>query len=225
MQAISQRHAVIAVGMGLALIAGLVLAFALLFRGGPPVSETSTSSGLVVETGHSDDLRLDPDHPLRCFVGGQSIGELPLRECARRNGVATGALDVGLDPSGALSAASGPTSQVTPLPPQTDTRSDAVAPPDVAAVETAARPAPVAQGAACWRYGDGGWSRLPDAVSLPACVQSLFSGQCEPAGEVAYGRWGARTLRLVGSTVQVSDNNRNFRFLVGQGPGCSLPSP
>jgi hypothetical protein len=37
-------------------------------------------------------------------VGGQFVGELPLADCAKRNGVATGGLDVGLDPAGALAA-------------------------------------------------------------------------------------------------------------------------
>src|SRR5206468_8925951 len=56
---------------------------------------------------------------LRCFVNGQFVGELPLAVCAQRNGVATGSLDVGLDPSGALAAASNAASSgLTPLPSQ-----------------------------------------------------------------------------------------------------------
>jgi hypothetical protein len=155
---------------------------------------------------------------------------MPLRDCAEKNGVATGALDVGLDQTGTLAATPGATSDITPLPP-----------PDAAASDTAAAPtgdltpdqppAPVrtwtasAAPAGCWRYGDGGWSRLPDDMPLPACVEALYAGQCEPAGEVAYGRWGGRTLRLTGGAVQASDDNRTFRVLVTQGPGCSIPPP
>ena len=54
----------------------------------------------MVETGRDDDIKLDPKRPLRCFVAGQFVGEMPVSACARKNGVATGALDVGLDAGG-----------------------------------------------------------------------------------------------------------------------------
>jgi hypothetical protein len=61
-------------------------------------------------------------------------------------------------------------------------------------------------------------------MSLGACVQSLYDGQCEHPGAAAYGRWGARTLRLVAGRIEVSSDNRNFAPLVEQGPGCSVPA-
>jgi hypothetical protein len=208
--------------MVLALVAGLAIAAAILLRhrGPSPVTD-SPATGLVVETGRADDVRLDPAHPLRCFVDGKSIGELPLRECADKNGVATGALDVGLDSSGSLAAANGPTSEVTPLPPAGQGSGD-----QATADENSATSAPAVgaqpTAAACWRYGAGGWNRSSDEVPLTACVQTLYANRCEPPGAVAYGRWGAKTLRLVGGQVQVSDDNRNFRFLSAQSGACGM---
>jgi hypothetical protein len=216
LETLKDRRLVVAAGMGLALIAGLVIAALMLLRPAQPAADTGApTSGLVVETGRADDARLDPEHPLRCFVDGKSIGELPLRECAQKNGVATGALDVGLDSSGALAAAGQTTSEVTPLPPHDDANEGAAAVPDDAV------PAPAPVTAVCWGYGDGGWTRVADAAALPACVAALYDGRCGAPGEVAYGRWGARTLRLVGRTVQVSDDNRNFRTLSVQAAACA----
>jgi hypothetical protein len=225
---LKDRRVVTAIGMGVALLAGLVIAVLVIWRQPPDVDEVGSQSGLVVETGRADDSRLDPAHPLRCFVDGKSIGELPLSECARRNGVATGALDVGLDPSGALAA--GPAGaashgELTPLPPDEEEMDAPVRP---QAAEPAATPLPAPEADSpptpalefCWRYGDGAWSRLPDVVSLQACVQALFAGQCQPPGVMAYGRWGSRTLRLLGSTVQVSADGRTFRPLSQQATNC-----
>ena len=83
----------------------------------PPASQ----GGLVVQTGRDDDIKLDPKRPLRCFVNGQFVGELPLSDCAQKNGVATGALDVGLDQSGALAAANAGGAHLTPLSPDANT--------------------------------------------------------------------------------------------------------
>jgi hypothetical protein len=208
--------------MGLALLAGLIIAAVVLLRHANPSPVVgSPGTGLVVETGRADDARLDPQHPLRCFVDGKSIGELPLRECADRNGVATGALDVGLDSNGSLAATNGPTSEVTPLPPQGEAAGDADADQGASAAPVQAAPAQAATGA-CWRYGAGGWSRAPGDMPLGACVQSLFANRCEPPGAVAYGRWGTQTLRLIGAQVQVSDDNRNFRPLGSQAGGCGM---
>jgi hypothetical protein len=219
---LSDRRVLLAGGMALALLAGLVLAAMMLFRSGPPVTDAEPARGLVVQTGRPDDVRLDPDHPLRCFVDGKSIGELPLRECAQKNGVATGALDVGLDPSGALAATSEPSGVVTPLPPAEDSAAQP-APADQAPPAVAPRPLASAEPAPCWRYGDGGWSRMPGTVPLAMCVRALFAGQCEPPGAVAYGRWGDHTVRLAGAAVQISDDNRNFRFLAPQSAPCPAP--
>jgi hypothetical protein len=226
-EVLKDRRVVIAGGMGLALIAGLIVAALMLFRDGERPEETPSGAGLVVQTGRPDDVKMDPARPLRCFVDGKSIGEIPLRDCAQKNGVATGALDVGLDQSGSLAATTGPTSDVTPLPPDATSEDPAIAPTAAPGAQSSASPvAPVALASAgCWRYGDGGWSRMNGDMPLPACVEALYSGQCEAAGAVAYGRWGRRTLRLAGGAVQVSDDNRTFRVLVMQGPGCSIPPP
>ncbi|MBV8592674.1 MAG: hypothetical protein JOZ27_00065 [Caulobacteraceae bacterium] len=210
-------------GVGLALAAGIGVAGLMVARRDgaaepPPASE----GGLVVQTGRDDDIRLDPAKPLRCFVAGRFVGELPLSACASRNGVATGALDVGLDPSGALAASGGATTDVTPLPPAAEAAA-ADRPVVVRPAEPPGdTPAPRPQGA-CWRYGDGGWSRLPGEVSLTACVQVLFAGQCVRPGTAVFGRWDDHTLRLVPGRVDTSSDNRSFRPLVEQAADCSIP--
>jgi hypothetical protein len=217
---LKDRRVIAVAGMGLALAAGLTIAAVMLARD-PRSTEAPPASkgGLVVETGRDDDIKLDEKHPLRCFVGGKLIGEITLSECARRNGVASGALDVGLDPSGALAADSGASGQITPLPPG----ADAMAGPDNA-TGTAGEPAAdvVIQGreAACWRYGEAQWSRLPDDLTLNACVDTLYADLCDADGPPAYGRWGDRTLRLVQGRVEISPNNRDFHLLAPRAPGC-----
>ena len=77
--------------------------------------DASSQGALVVQTGRDDDIKLDPKRPMRCFVGGQMIGEVLLADCAKRNGVAPGAMDVGLDPSGALAAGHGAGPPIAPI--------------------------------------------------------------------------------------------------------------
>src|SRR5690242_10196445 len=118
MEFLKDRRVLIGLGAVLALVAGIVIAGALGSGGttdksAPPASQ----GGLVVETGEPDSGGLDPARPLRCFVAGQYVGEITLADCAKRNGVATGALDVGLDESGALAAADQAGTVLTPLPP------------------------------------------------------------------------------------------------------------
>lgn len=212
MSLFSSRRAVVFIGMGLALTAGLAIAAFLLSNDpGPKEPPPASQGGLVVETGRDDDIKLDARRPLRCFVSGRLIGELPLSECARRNGVATGALDVGLDSSGALAAAQGASAEITPLPPQGADQT--------AGGDEAAKPPTQAVKSACWRYGGADWTRLPDPLTLEGCVEALYSGVCE-RGPPAYGRWGERTLRLVEGRVEVSPDNRNFRPLRAAAPGC-----
>ncbi|MGH7017419.1 MAG: hypothetical protein ACRED8_10080, partial [Caulobacteraceae bacterium] len=176
--------------------------------------------GLQVETAPASG-RLSPKHPLRCFVGGVFVGELPLEACARRNVVATGALDVGLDPNGALAGAGAASAEITPLPPASgDT---AAAPPATTAPPVSAnQTGPASPLATCWRYEEGSWSVLPTQMNLSTCVRSLYAGRCERPGEAAYGRWGARTLRLITGEVESSPDNRHFSTLALQGPSCSL---
>ncbi|WP_309092790.1 hypothetical protein [Phenylobacterium sp.] len=193
----------------------------LLMRGGqgePAQPPPASQAGLVIESG-PEDGRLDPAKPLRCFVEGQFVGELTLADCARRNGVATDALDVGIDETGALAAADQAGMVLTPLPP-TDEQAPVEDPAPSAFDEPMAEPTgPVAT---CWRHAGGRWRPVSE-TSLEACVQTLFAGRCERPGQAAYGRWGQQTLRLVTGRVEISPDNQSFRTLVNQGPGCRLP--
>jgi hypothetical protein len=231
MDILKDRRVILALGAALALAAGLIAAAVMTSRTGaggaaPPASQ----GGLVVQTGRDDDIKLDPRRPLRCFVGGKFAGELPLGECAKRNGVATGALDVGLDPSGALAASGEAGVGLTPLPPQAVTSLNPAppSPEELAQSQTQApRPdvaTPPAAPGGCLRYGLHGWSRLAGQASLSACVQALFDGRCVRPGAAEYGRWGERTLRLMPGRVEISSDNRTFRTLVEQAPDCALPA-
>jgi len=224
MELLKDRRIVLAGGAALALLAGLGIAIVLL--GGkdkstepPPASR----AGLIVETGRADDTKLDPARPLRCFVGGQFVGETTLAECAKKNGVATGALDVGVDETGALAAADQAGTVLTPLPPPT------IDAPPPSAVTPGPAPLPAATAsstplAACWRYAGAEWRRLPGDITLNACAQTLFAGRCERPGGATYGRWGEETLRLVPGRVEASFDNRSFHTVIDQGPNCSIPA-
>lgn len=210
-----------AIGGALALLLGLGIAIGLMAGGkdkGKSAPPPASQSGLIVEMGRDDDTKLDPARPLRCFVGGQFVGEITLAECAKRNGVATGALDVGVDETGALAAADSAGTVLTPLPPQPVTSVE-TPPPAAPPVAVAAR-GPVA---ACWRYADAAWTRLPGEVSVASCVQTLFNGRCERVGGATYGRWGEETLRLLPGRVEISSDNRSFRQLVDQSASCTFP--
>ena len=164
MELFKDRRSVALAGTAVALVAGLAIAAFLMSRDRtPPQAPPASEGGLVVETGRDDDIKLDERRPLRCFVDGKLVGELTLSDCAHRNGVATGALDVGLDPSGALAAANGAGAQITPLPP-------VAAPPSSPQADAEGG---VERAAACWRFSDGQWERLPDDQPLSACLQTL----------------------------------------------------
>ncbi|WP_332771786.1 hypothetical protein [Phenylobacterium sp.] len=218
-----RRSRLVLAGGALALVAGIGIAAALISGGKgenaqpPPASQ----GGLVVETGAADDGRLDPARPLRCYVAGQYVGEVTLADCAKRNGVATGALDVGVDEAGNLAAADQAGTMLTPLPPVEEAQVEAptVTPAAPAPAATPAAPAPAG---ACWRYADGGWRKQPADMTLNACVQSLFAGRCERSGGATYGRWIQQTLRLVPGRVEVSGDNRSFRALASQAENCSI---
>jgi hypothetical protein len=209
-------------GAAVALVAGLSIAgfLVLSHRGEKAAAPPASQAGLVIDSAGQAVMRTDPAKPLRCFVGGQLVGEMTVAECAKRNGVATDALDVGLDQTGALAAAPGAGPNLTPLPPQA-----AKAAPDVsgeiapiAATGSALQGGPAG---ACWRFADNQWRKLPADAPLGACVQTLFAGRCERAGEAAYGRWGQQTLRLVApGRVEISADNHTFRPLTDQSQGC-----
>jgi len=204
---LKDRRLVIAIGVAVALIVGLVVALTAVRRDKPSGPPPASQGGLVVEIGRDDDKKLDPTRELRCFVNGQFVGMATLSDCAKRNGVATGALDVGIDAAGELAAAGDAGTVLTPLPPPTP----AAAPVQPAAV------------AACWRYADRNWVEVSN-VPLSACVQTLFAGRCERPGGATYGRWGDQTLRLVPGRVEASPDDRVFRTLVDQAPNCQIPA-
>lgn len=224
MEFLKDRRVVLGLGALIAIVLGVIIAFGIL--GGtkktdepPPASQ----GGLIVENGRDDDTRLDAARPIRCFVEGQFVGEITLAECAKRNGVATGALDVGVDETGALAATGATGSIVAPLPP-TDQTPPVIAqapPPTTTGPAPTPAPTPVADGNACWRYADGNWTKLEN-MSLNACVQRLYAGQCERIGRATYGRWGQQTLRLVPNKVEISDDNRRFRTLARQDRSCAI---
>lgn len=205
------------------LIAGLA---AVLFKARdqtPQAPPPASTGGLVVQTGQADDGKPDPKKPLRCFVSGQFEGVETLADCARKNGVATEALDVGIDQTGALAAANGQAgATLTPLPPDPAAPPQAEAPPDAA--PAVAPPPPRGPTADCLRYANATWRKVGSAMPLSACVQALFSGRCEKIGGASYGRWGDNTLRLVPHKVEMSDDNRSFRTVVEQlDDGCVIP--
>ncbi|MBN8529950.1 MAG: hypothetical protein J0M36_12055, partial [Caulobacterales bacterium] len=99
MSASNDKRIIIAVGAGLAVLAAVVLA--LVFSGGrqgPAEPPPASKGGLTVDL--ADAPALEPTRQLRCFVEGQYVGMATLTECAQRNGLATDALDVGIDATG-----------------------------------------------------------------------------------------------------------------------------
>ena len=205
-------------GVG-ALLAGGVIAWVMVRAdSGSSVAPPASEAGLVIDSSARDDGRIDPAKPLRCFVQGQFVGELSLTNCALRNGVATDALDVGIDESGALAAAQQASQNLIPLPPLADEPVVADEQMDPMEAEDAGGPVP----GSCLRYRAGRWLTLASDVDLDGCVQSLFAGRCEKPGAASYGRWGAQTLRLVTGRVEVSDDNRSFQMLVPQGTDCLI---
>jgi|SRR5579859_712638 len=222
MDVLKDRRTVFALaGAGVALMAGLAMAWFLIsqHRGETPGPPPASKAGLVIDTGEGRDARLDAAKPLRCFVAGQLVGELTLGDCAKRNGVATDALDVGLDRTGALAAADQAGALITPLPP-TEAANDDETPGADAANSPAAPQVSSSVTSPCWRYAEGQWRKLLGEQTLNACVQIVFAGRCERAAEAAYGRWAQQTLRLEGARVEISTDNRNFRALL-ELPSCS----
>jgi len=217
-----RRTVLVLAGGAVALLAGLAIAWTMLAaqRREPKEAPPASSAGLVIDSAGPEDARMDPAKPLRCFVAGQFVGELTLAACAKRNGVATDALDVGLDETGALAAADQAGAVLTPLPP-----AENEAPVEEQADPTLPQAAPQAVNApmaTCMRYDQGRWGRMPSDLSLNACVQALFAGRCERPGGATYGRWGQQTLRLVPGRVEVSADNHSFRTLADQGAGCAI---
>ena len=192
--------------------------------GGPP-GQPAQHGMLQVEMGKQD-AKMEPGKPLRCFVGGQFVGEQTLADCAKKNGVAAQSLDVGLDQTGQMAAAQEGQTALTPLPVVTAQ----APPPTVAVIAPTAAPAaritpptsPDDPSGQCLRFAGGQW-RDAQGGSLQGCARALFDGRCVRPGDALYGRFGGQTLRLVPGRVEISNDNRSFRTLVEQGPDCSLP--
>ena len=211
---------ILAVGAGVAVLAAIVLA--LLFgRGGDKAPEAPPASkgGLTVDLAEAPTL--EPTRELRCFVDGQFVGMATLADCARRNGLATEALDVGLDETGALAAA--PTAAFAPPPtlPTAEVVAPVSEPPAVSSPAAQAPSAP--SGSACLRHTGSEWRAISSSMSLSACVQALYAGTCVRPGDAQYGRWGETTLRLVPRRVEQSSDNVRFRTLAEQDRSCNFP--
>jgi hypothetical protein len=189
-----------------------------------------TGSVLKVEMGTS--AKLDPESALRCFVHGQFVGMQTPAQCAQKNGVPAGALDVGLDQSGSLAAGAGD-AHLAPIANTVDDNApvdadavDSASPPPTPAPSVSVPSALPVDGATgdCLRFIRGAWQGAGDGVPLGVCVRTLFAGRCVGPGQTLYGRWGRETVRLMPGRVEVSDNNHDFRPLVAQSASdCSLP--
>lgn len=210
----------IAIGAGLAIVSAVVIA--LIFSGGKekdPAPPPAAQGGLTVDV--ADAPELNTTRELRCFVDGQYIGMATLTDCARRNGLATDALDVGIDETGALAAA--PTAAFAPPPSAPPVAMTEVEQPPLgtqAPVEPSVQPA---SGAACLRHTGSDWRTVSSSMGLNACVQALYAGTCVRPGEALYGRWGDVTLRLVPRRVEQSPDNTRFRTLAEQDRSCQFP--
>lgn len=216
------NRVIIAVGAGLVIVVAVVLA--LIFTSGgdkTPEAPPASKGGLTVDL--ADAPSLEPTRELKCFVDGQFVGLATLADCARRNGLATDALDVGLDETGALAAA--PTAAFAPPPqlPPVQTVETPQATPSVESISPKPTVAPAAAGSPCLRYTGSDWRVLSNGMSRAACVQALYAGTCVRPGEAQYGRWGETTLRLVPRRVEQSGDNTRFRTLAEQDRNCQFP--
>ena len=214
------NRVLIAIGAGLAVVAAVVIA--LIFNAGRernPAPPPAAQGGLTVDV--ADAPELNTTRELRCFVDGQYIGLATLSDCARRNGVATDALDVGIDETGALAAA--PTAAFAPPPVAPPIELTEAEPPPLTDQQPVEPAVQAVTGSACLRHTGSDWRSLSSSMSLNACVQALYSGTCVRPGEALYGRWGDTTLRLVPRRVEQSSDNSRFRTLAEQDRSCTFP--
>jgi len=213
---------VVIVGAGLAVLAAV--AAALMFGAGktndPNAVPPAAEGGLKIDLAEAPVL--EPTRELRCFVDGQFIGMSTLSDCARRNGVASSALDVGLDSTGALAAA--PTASFSPPPVVPVTVEKPTADKGVEK-DNDPRPAQTTStGGACLRHVGSEWRQVGSGMTISACVQALYAGSCvRSPGEAQYGRWNETSLRLVPRRVEQSTNNVQFRTLATQDRNCQFP--
>lgn len=217
----TDNRTILALGAGLAVIAAVVLALIFGAGGkGPVEAPPAAKGGLNIDLAEAPTL--EPTRELRCFVDGQFVGMATLADCARQNGLATDALDVGLDASGNLAAA--PTASFAP-PPQAPVVAPAA--PEAQPLEPSTQvqaPAQPTSGSPCLRFTGSEWRTVSSGMSQAACVQALYAGYCVARpGEAQYGRWGDVTLRLVPRRVEQSSDNSRFRVLAEQDRNCQFP--
>ncbi|MFN3558208.1 MAG: hypothetical protein ACK4UQ_02885 [Brevundimonas sp.] len=211
----------IAIGAAAAVVIAVIVGL-LMTRGGDSASDAplpAAQGGLTVSV--ADAPGLDSTRELRCYVDGQFVGMATLTDCARRNGLATDALDVGVDATGALVAA--PTASLTPPPiaPPTEMTENL---PEANPADSTQSTQPASQsGGQCMRYTGSDWRTVSSGGSLNQCVQELYAGTCVRPGEALYGRWGETTLRLVPRRVEQSPDNNRFRTLAEQDRSCQFP--
>ena len=218
------NRVILAVGAGLAILAAIVLA--LVFGGSrdpaPSVEPVEGPGGLRVDL--ADAPSLEPTRQLRCFVDGQFIGMATLSDCAQRNGLATDALDVGLDATGNLAAA--PTASFAPPPELPDSTDILPTTPTPVPGTPAPQPQPRVErvsGAPCLRFSGSDWRQISGDMTVNQCVQALYAGTCVGPGDAQYGRHGNLTLRLVPRRVEQSNDNTRFRVLADQDRSCQFP--
>ncbi len=209
----------IAIGAGIAIIAAVVIA--LLLNGGrdePAGPSPAAQGGLTIDV--ADAPGLDSERELRCFVNGQFVGMANLADCARQNGLATEAMDVGIDQSGQAAAFVPPAGP----PPVEDIPVIEIEPyPEDVSEPTRPTNQPMRVGSACLRHTGSDWRSLSGNMSLSACVQALYAGTCVRPGDAQYGRWGDTTVRLVAGRVEQSADNSRFSTLVEQDRSCQFP--
>ncbi|GAA0643064.1 hypothetical protein [Brevundimonas lenta] len=212
----------IAIGAAVAVLAAVIIG--LVVSGGrdrTPAPPPAAQGGLTVDV--ADAPGLDTTRELRCYVDGQYVGMATLADCARRNGLATDALDVGVDETGALVAA--PTASFAPPPeaPPVEVTAAEAQPADAESTQPAQPTQSAAAGGQCLRHTGSDWRMLSPNMSLNQCVQALYAGTCVRPGDALYGRWGETTLRLVPRRVEQSNDNNRFRTLAEQDRSCQFP--
>jgi hypothetical protein len=219
------NRTILAAGAGVAFVTAVGLA--LLLGGGSdeeaPQAPPAAMGGLNIDLAEAPTL--EPTRELRCFVDGQFVGMSTLADCARRNGLATDALDVGIDETGSLTAV--PTGSFAPppkLPGVKPIEPVAIAAEPSVEVSGPASLATLSQGTPCLRYTGSEWRAVGNGLTQTACVQALYAGYCVARpGDAQYGRWGDVTLRLVPRRVEQSNDNSRFRVLAEQDRNCQFP--
>ena len=202
------------VAAGLAAVV-IVVAIAALRAGDDEAPAEASGPGLVVQTSGQPPQKLDPADALKCYVGGKLVGEMRVADCAARNGVATGPLEVGVEKAPDAAPVNAVAAELPPPPPPP--------PIDVAVRDDSGADPATAGGKPCWSHDGGGWSRAPGGMDLDACVEFLFAGQCLRSGGVVYGMWGDRTLRLTADRVEMAHGGGVFRAVPDQPALCGAP--